>query len=209
MPPAKYVSPLRAAQAAQTRHRILDASIAAFSESGYAGTSLAAIARRAGVSVETVKQHGPKAALLLAAFGQAFTGEDYDTPLHQRPELEFIRALPDAEFVPGWLAYVAEANARIARLWPRVLEASLIDDEVAGRVAATQRNRGLDMDSVVALLRDRGLCRSTRDDAGLAAVISFVISPEGYTRLVLECGWGEDAYLAWMIEAIERLVLDA
>ena len=70
MPP--YVSPLRDAQAAATRRRILTAAAQAFAESGYAGTSLAAIARRAGVSTETVKQNGPKAALVMDAFDLAF-----------------------------------------------------------------------------------------------------------------------------------------
>lgn len=207
MSPSAYSSPLRAAQAEQTRHRILDAAIVAFCESGYSGASLARIAGEAGVSLETVKQHGPKAALLLAAFGKAFTGQDGEAPLHARAELDHIRALPNDTFVAGWVSYVAEANARIAQLWPRVLEAALTDEEVHERVAITQHNRGLDMAAVVAALRERGMCHSARPDAELADVISFVISPEGYTRLVLECGWSEGAYQWWMVDAIDRLVL--
>ena len=49
-----YRSPLREAQAAATRTRILDAALDTFLERGYAGTSVAAIARAAGVSPETV-----------------------------------------------------------------------------------------------------------------------------------------------------------
>ena len=71
-----YVSPLREAQAAQTRARILDAAVELFGANGYAGTSLAKIAQAVGVSVETVKQNGPKSALLLASFDRAFSGAE-------------------------------------------------------------------------------------------------------------------------------------
>lgn len=202
-----YISPLREAQAAETRRRILGAAATAFGASGYSGTSLAQVAKDAGVSVETVKQHGPKPVLLLAAFGHAFTGTDYELPLHQQPELDGIRALPDDEFLTGWLGFVAEANSRVVRLWPRLLEAALVDDEVAERVAEVQQRRRADMDSVIALLRQRGLCRSRAADPDLAAAVSFLISPESYDQLVLEGGWDEKAYLSWLVLAVERMIL--
>lgn len=202
-----YVSPLREAQAAQTRRRVLEVAASVFSASGYTGTSLAQIAREASVSVETVKQHGPKAALLLAAFGFAFGGTEEDAPLHQRPSLESIRALPDEQFVLGWLRFVAAANARVARLWPRLLEAALVDDEAGRRLRDLQRNRALDMDSVIALLRERGMCISSRGDDELAAALSFLISPESYDQLVLESGWTPEAYLDWLESAVERMIL--
>ena len=204
---AGYVSPLREAQAAETRRRILDAAVVAFGGSGYAGASLAQIAREAGVSLETVKQNGPKAALLLAAFGHAFSGTEEEAPLHERPALEEIRALGDDEFVAGWLRFVADANASVARLWPRLLEAALVDAEIGQRIDALQHNRRRDMESVIALLRERGLCRSARSDDQLAGVLSFLISPESYDQLVLEAGWGADAYFDWLTEAVDRMIL--
>lgn len=204
---ARYVSPLREAQAAQTRRRVLEAAATVFSGSGYAGASLAQIAREAGVSVETVKQNGPKAALLLAAFGHAFSGTDDEAPLHQRPSLDGLRDLPDDALLAALLQFIAEANARVARLWPRLLEAAPVDAEVGARIATLQQNRRLDMDSAIALLRERGLCRSPRDDAALAAAFSFLISPEGYDQFVRESGWSAEAYLAWLIEAVERMIL--
>jgi AcrR family transcriptional regulator len=204
---ARYVSPLREAQAAQTRERILDAAVAAFRASGYSGTSLAQVAKAAGVSVETVKQLGPKSSLLLAAFGHAFTGVDTDLPLSQQSGLEWIRALPDEEFTAGWIGFVADANRRVAQLWPRLLEAASADEEVRTRLGALQANRREDMSSVIALLRERGLCRSEHADAELAAELSFLISPESFTQLVLDSGWSEDAYRTWLVRAVERMIL--
>src|SRR4051812_31332937 len=49
-----YRSPLRKAQADATRQRIVAAGLALFAAGGYPGTSVAAIARAAGVSPETI-----------------------------------------------------------------------------------------------------------------------------------------------------------
>ncbi|ALJ18752.1 TetR/AcrR family transcriptional regulator [Microbacterium sp. No. 7] len=206
---SRYVSPLREAQAAQTRLRILDAAVAVFGARGYSGTSLAQIAKEAGVSLETVKQNGPKAALLLSAFGHAFSGADDDRPLHERPVLDEVLALPDDAFMTAWIAFVADGNARVARLWPRLLDAALGDADVGARLEALQANRRADMSALIAQLRTRGLCRSPRDDAELAAAISFLISPEGYAQLVLESGLDHDAYRRWVLHAVERVVLSA
>lgn len=62
-----YVSELRQQQAAATRERVVRAAAELFAEKGYGGTTMPAIARRAGVSTETVQNHGPKVELLRAA----------------------------------------------------------------------------------------------------------------------------------------------
>lgn len=204
----RYVSPLREAQAAQTRLRVLDAAVAVFGERGYSGASMARIAKEAGVSSETVKQHGPKAALLIAAFGHAFTRAIDDTPLHLRDDLQVLRDLPDEEFLDAWMVFVADGYARAARLWPRVLEAAASDPDVGARLALLQANRRSDMESVITLLRERGMCRSSRDDGELASMISFLISPEGYTQLVDEGGMSLEAYREWIVRAVKRLILD-
>lgn len=202
-----YVSPLREAQAAQTRLRILDAAVDVFGERGYSGTSLAQIAKEAGVSVETVKQNGPKSALLIAAFGHAFTHAVDDTPLHLRDDLQELRDLPDQEFLAGWMSFVAEGYKRSARLWPRVLDAAAGDPDVGERLASLQANRRSDMESVIALLRSRGMCRSPRDDGELASMLSFLVSPESYTQLVEEADMSMDLYREWIVRTIERVIL--
>ena len=52
--PRIYRSELRQQQAAQTRRRIIEAAIEEFSHNGYQAATLAQIAKRAGVSIETV-----------------------------------------------------------------------------------------------------------------------------------------------------------
>jgi TetR/AcrR family transcriptional regulator len=66
------VSAKRKEDSAGGRQRLLEAAAAAFSESGYAASSVAAIAARAGMSKSTVFHHFPsKEALYLAVIGEA------------------------------------------------------------------------------------------------------------------------------------------
>lgn len=57
MTPRKYSMEHRAAQAAATRERILDAALACYRERGIGATSLQAVARRAEVSAATILNH--------------------------------------------------------------------------------------------------------------------------------------------------------
>ncbi len=202
-----YVSPLREAQAAQTRTRILDAAVLVFGEAGYSGASLARIAKEAGVSLETVKQNGPKSALLLAGFDHAFSGAEGEGPLHTRELGEAAEELEPSRLLPFLVEFVGSANARVARLWPRMLEAAAGDADVAQRLCDLQASRRADMVGAVAMFRRRGLCDSTLPDAELADALSFLISPESYTQLVTEAGWSADAYHAWLVRAVGRVVL--
>lgn len=206
MPP--YVSPLRESQAAQTRHRILDAAAALFAERGFGATSLAEIARAAGVSTETVKQSGAKASLLLAAFDRVFSGGEGDGPIHERSVGAGLEASPTEELTSALVSFVVGANARSARLWPRLLDTAAGDPAFAVRLDALQASRRSDFLRAIAVLRERGLCRRSEPDDVLAAALSFLVSPEGYTQLVLESGWTEAAYADWLLESMRRLILE-
>src|SRR5262249_48297937 len=82
-----YNSTRRSRQAAQTREEILTAAIALFSESGWAGTTLAAIAERAGVAVEAIYAgFGSQKARRRVACDVAVAGDTADIPVADRPE---------------------------------------------------------------------------------------------------------------------------
>src|SRR6476646_11148124 len=87
--PAKrsYNSSRRSLQAAQTRDEVISAAMARFSATGWAGTTLAAIAEEAGVSVETIYNgFGSKKGLLRAAMEVAVVGDTEPVPFVERPE---------------------------------------------------------------------------------------------------------------------------
>ncbi len=206
-----YTSALRTAQAADTRRRILAAAGELFANDGYATTSLARIADAAGVSVETVKSHGPKSALILAAFDQAFTGEeaadgDGERAIHERDLGTRLLESSDAELLQNWVAFIAGANERISRLWIALLDASMGDPAVEEGLEALQARRRSDFRASQAAFRERGLARRPGDDEAYAAALSFLVSPSSYVQLVLDAGWSMRQYRDWLVDTIERTI---
>ncbi|MCS5717947.1 TetR/AcrR family transcriptional regulator [Herbiconiux sp. CPCC 205763] len=206
-----YNSTLRAEQAANTRQRILDAAAACFARSGYAGTSLADIAAEAGVSVETVKLSGPKRALLLAAFEQAFAGSEGPQTIAERDVGRGILQLEDDQVVAGFVHFVAEANRRTSGLWAGFLSAASSDALVRQELDDLLLRRRADFLAAVAEFERRGLIGPVLDDGSrreLADILSFVASPESHEQLVTQSGWSMERYEAWLRDAVARLVLD-
>ncbi|SDR92399.1 TetR/AcrR family transcriptional regulator [Microterricola viridarii] len=207
-PPAtrSYNSSLRAGQAAETRRRILEAAAECFSATGYGGTSLADIARAAGVSVETVKLNGPKRDLLLAAFEQSFAGrEGRDSLADHEPIAAITETADDADYLRGIVHFVAEANRRSSRLWAAFLAAASSDSVVAEELAALQQRRRADFHTLVAVLTERGMVAASVPPARLAEALSFLVSPESYGQLVRESGWSQADYEAWLARTITLL----
>ncbi|MCS0499668.1 TetR/AcrR family transcriptional regulator [Protaetiibacter mangrovi] len=207
MTPRAYSSPLRTAQAADTRRRILDAAAELFARDGYASTSLARLAEAAGVSLETVKANGPKSSLILAAFDQAFTGqESHGSTIGQQDAGARLLALPDDELLEGWVEFIASANARISRLWIALLDASMGDPAVEQGLEALQSRRRTDFRDSMAAFRARGLARRPGDDEEFAAALQFLVSPSSYVQLVLDSGWSMRRYREWLVDTVERTV---
>lgn len=208
MPPRSYASPLRTAQAAETRRRILDAAAVLVATDGYASTSLSRIAEAAGVSLETVKANGPKSALLLGAFDRAFTGAEGVGAIHERDIGDQIMAAPDEELLAGFVAFVAGANERVSRLWIALLDASMGDPALEAGLEALQGRRRSDFRAAIAGFRERGLAKRAGDDIRLADALSFLVSPSSYVQLVLDAGWTMDQYREWLVDTIERTILN-
>jgi AcrR family transcriptional regulator len=100
MSPRKYDMGKRAAAAAETRGRIVDATRALHAEQGISATSYEDIAARAGVGVGTVYRHFPSLDELIPACGQVVAS---------------VLALPEPGEAEAVFAGV-EGEARIARL---------------------------------------------------------------------------------------------
>lgn len=199
-PPRAYRSELRAAQAAQTRRRVLDAAARLFAAQGYQATTFTAIARDAGVSTETVKASGSKSALLIAAFEVTFSGTEGADSLTDTDAGAGVLELPDKDFLAAVIARIVDANARGHALWTVLLGAAGSDDLVAGALQAILRRRHEDYRMLVAELARRNLvpARAGGDIDALADEISFLMSPEGYQQLVTQSNWSRDRYTRWI-----------
>ncbi len=201
-PPRAYRSELRARQAQETRRRIVEASARLFSSRGYQATTLATIAKEAGVSTETVKSSASKAELLIAAFELTFSGTEAAGSLTETDVAAGVLDLPDEAFLDAGLARITTANARGHALWTVLLGAASSDPVVDAALQDMLARRAADYRMVVAELIRRGYAGDVPDPEGAATALSFLLSPEGYQQLVAQSGWTVDRYTAWLRAAV-------
>ncbi|QZT64883.1 TetR/AcrR family transcriptional regulator [Mycolicibacterium austroafricanum] len=204
-----YRSDLRAAQAQQTRRRIVAAAAELFVSAGYGGTSVDAIAVAAGVSRKTVfSSVGGKAELLSLALDWAVAGDDAPVPLADRPEVVALLRLEDGgAILSAWARVLTGIDARVGALFAALETAATVDDGARAMFEKlhAQRREGARavVDAVVAVsgLRD-GLSRSAATD--LACLFS---DPALHRHLVTGHGWSGRRFEKWLAETLCRQLL--
>ena len=198
-----YHAPVREEQARRTRARILDAAAASFATSGWAGTTVASVARAAGVTPQAVHLSvGAKPTLLIAAVAAAAAGEEDERPLRER---EPFRTAYDAEVS---IALRAEAFAtgtrqvyeRAGALFLVLAQTAPAEPELAYLWERARGDRLLDCRTLVRSAGHRG--REARRRAELLFVQS---GPAAHAELV-GLGWSQNAYQAWLARTVEDLL---
>jgi AcrR family transcriptional regulator len=196
-----YNSSRRTLQAAQTREEVLRAGTKLFDEKGWAGTTLAAIAEEAGVSVETIyKGFGSKKRLLREAMDVAVVGDAEPIPYSQRPEFASLGEGTLAERTARGIGIVALINERSAGIWQAIVEAASADEEVSRWRVELEENRRVDTQRSVELILGREV------EPTLVTLLWVLYSPETYRKLVVDSGMSRAEYEALLVDASERLV---
>ena len=196
MPPS-----LRAEHAALTRRRILDAAGRLFREHGYLGTTLAAVAAEAGVSVQTVYNVvGGKAVLLKAVYDVTMAGDDEPVPISERP---FMRAVMEAPTGRECLQrYAAAGRVLGERTLPLVTtllaQAATGDAELQAFAATIEGERAMGTGAAAHHVAERFGLRPGLDVGSAADVLWALTAPDLADRLVHRRGWGWDRYEQWL-----------
>ncbi len=207
-----YDSPVRRAQAAQTRARIVGAAQRLFVERGYAGTTIPAIAAEAEVAVETVYRSARgKAGLLADAVRAAVAGgtERADLPVAERPAIQRIIDEPDP--ARQLRLYAATQPGIWSRVGPllRVLDGAANSDPslVALREQlATERRHGLRA-GLGKLLEKRGVLPPGLGADRAGDLVYAVCGHANFQALVGDCGWTEDEYQDWLTQTLISALL--
>jgi AcrR family transcriptional regulator len=207
--PRTYRSSVREEQARRTRQAILDAARLLISEKGFVATTIAQIAARAGVAVDTVYASvGPKPVLMRLLMETAISGSDQAIPAEQRDYVLRVRAAPTAEQkIRIYAEAVVAVNARLAPLHLVLRDAAAqapelaeIRDEIVARRARNMRLFARD-------LADTGELRPGLDVEEIADVVWSMNSAEFFSLLVRERGWAQERFARWLAEAWCRLFL--
>ena len=193
-----YQSDLRQRQAAETRQRIIEAAAELFSELGYGGTTLAKIAERAQVSVETVQKNGPKSALIRAAVEYTSFGIEGDQDIRELEVGKAFLAVTD----PGQLAALSAATMRAVNagsfgVWTALTCAAHGDPELRETYVAFLAAIRRQNERMFQVFRDRGWIRSDLPFDELVDTWIVLSSVETYVRLRAS-GRSDDEYAAWL-----------
>lgn len=204
-----YHSDVRAAQAQETRRRIVRAASELFVAAGYGATSVDAIAEGAGVSRKTVfNAVGGKAEILALALDWAIAGDDEPIPIANRPDVVALLRLDDpGQLLDAWATVVVDIDSRVADLYAALEAAAGVDSTARALFTRlqSQRREGAQVivDAVVARkgLRHR-LLRAEAVD--LACLFS---EPLMYRRLVGDRGWSDRRFVRWLRSTLREQLL--
>lgn len=199
-----YNSPRRREQAAATRLAILDAARELFERDGYAATTIAAVANRAGVAEKTVYlAFENKPGLFRGTFIRALRGDDDEIPVAQK---EWFREVLEAEDPKRVLELNARNSRRlksqIGRLGAVFRSAAAADPEIQGfwneRVGSDFRDN---QRVVVQRLAKLGSLRKDLTIDRAADILWTLNHPDAWSHLVEERGWKPEEYEHWLAES--------
>lgn len=206
----RYHSPRRAAQAAATRHAVLEAARELFVSQGYTVTTVADIATRAEVSPDTIYASvGRKPALLRELVETSLSGTDQAVPAEQRDYVARIRAAATAGDKLGIYARAVTAiQQRLAPVFLALRDAAITDADCAALWAEIARRRATNMRLLAADLRATGELRDDLSDDQVADVIWSMNAAEYWDLLVRERSWTPQQFASWLADAWTRLLLE-
>jgi AcrR family transcriptional regulator len=203
-----YRSAARRDQARATRRRILQAAATLFTQQGYAETTVAQVAERASVSVDTLYASvGRKPQILLAVHDMALGSADEPIPALQR---DYVAAVRRAEGARAKITLYAEALGRIfpaaVPLSDALRIAGLGDPECRAVWEALNERRAANMLLFAADLRATGEIRADLTDDDVAQLVWSMNSPE-YYLLVTSRGRTPEQYAALVADVWTRTLL--
>jgi AcrR family transcriptional regulator len=201
--PRPYHSPVREERAASTHRRIVEAARRLFVEQGYASTTVAQIAREAGVSPQTIYNSiGGKGALLLAL------NDLVDEVAQVRPIQARIAVSDDPrEIVRLTVGLRRQMMGGAGDIVVVLMGAAGDDPEVAKVYANGQARSRTGTRRIVERLESLGALRDDLDLDTAADALYALLHHVIWSRLVDECGWSPDQFEEWCTDLLTRTLL--
>lgn len=210
IPRRSYRSPSRERRARETRKRILVAARTEFPRSGYAATTLRAVARAAGVSVPTVELlFGTKPALLRAAISFAIRGDADPVPMLQRGwALSAQAKVSPADFLAVVARVLTISARRSAGLIVAAFEGARVDESMLPLAEQLRAQRAETAAWIVDGLIERASLRPRTDRDTAVDTIWLLMDPHGFCALTEDRGWTPQQFEHWFADSACRLLLE-
>ena len=200
--PRRYRSPLRAERAAETRRRITAAAVELFTEHGFGGSTVTAIAKRAGVAPQTVYAiFGTKGAILQALLSQM---EEDAGAAEWRTR---IAAADDpADKLAGFAQWTASMLST-SKASIMAAQGAVADPAIIGLRAEADQHRRQALASLIGGLAEHGALAeglTRRRAVDRAWVLTGV---EIYLGATDGCGWSDAEYATWLADLLVSQLL--
>jgi AcrR family transcriptional regulator len=207
--PRRYTSRVRAERAERTRRKVLTAARDLLSDNGYDATTVAQIAARAEVSVDTVYASvGRKPELVVAVVDMVLGSSDEPVPAEERDYVRAVKAAPTGRAkVARYAASLGELIPRLAPLMDALRRAGEADEGCAQAWARLSERRASNMMLFAADLRSTGHLRADLTDREVADIVWSTNGPE-YWLLLRSRGWSAKRYARLLDDLWCHLLLE-
>ncbi len=193
-----------------TREAIIAAAHDEFTANGFHGTTIVAIAERAGVAPQTIYFiFHTKANLISAVIDAAVMGGDNGTPPQEQTWWKEMLDEPDAEgALQGFIRGAGLAFARASAISEVLRAAALTDDEVSKTFRRHEILRREGFGEVLDSLAEKGPLRSDLSPDQLLDVFLVVYGDATYHLLTVDMGWSHEQVMDWLVIELPRLLLE-
>jgi AcrR family transcriptional regulator len=207
--PVKPVPGRRARKALATRHRVLDAAETLFVRDGYAAATIAAIAEKADVAVQTVYAvFGNKRAILNELLATRVVGDDHASPLQNREQWQEIEREADPRRQLALLAALAtQIGNRIGSLYQVLAGAAGSDPEIAELYQKQQQARYDDQQRLARSLARKGALKEGLPAATATDIMWAIANPTTHYALISERRWTPGQYEQWLAHMLTCALL--
>lgn len=206
----RYESPRRREQAAATRREILDAAQRLFEQHGYAATTMAVIAKEAGVAPKTVYlAFETKSGLLRALWHLRLRGDEGDAPVGERDwYLEVLEEKDPERKLRLNARNSRAAKERMCELLEVIRAAAPTDPDIATLWERIESNYLDNQRAIVETIPQRRLKKGVDVDAA-TDILWTLNHPSLWQALVGERGWTPQRYEEWCADAaVAQLLRD-
>jgi len=205
----QYDASRRQEAAAVTQQAIISAARQLFLEKGYAATTMPAIAKAAGVSLDTVyASAGAKPVLFRHLIETAISGADEPIPALQRDYVREIQSEPDpVRKIAIYAHAVRLIQERMAPLFAVLRDAAQSDEDLRQLWTDISQRRATNMRLFAAELAAAGGLRPDLTIEQAADIIWSMNASEFYLLLIDQRDWTPRQFESFLSDAWTRLLL--
>lgn len=200
----------RGRRGGDTRLRIEQAAATLFTEHGYTGTSIQAVADAAGVHAQTIYQaYGTKAVLLGAVGARLVAGED-DPTTHpsERAWVLRIQAEPDpVRKLRLYVEHIAAVTPRVVALIDMLRATAPAEPDAAAFLDQIEQERHLGPLNLLAPLAEQGQLREGLTLAAASDITYALVNPDTFRALALQRGWTWKRTQRWLTDCLTNALL--